>query len=488
MRVAGLILTAVLMGGALRAAQPEGVRRLDGSRISAGQIDAAVLRLMRAAEVTGLGLTIFNGGKVAYSKAYGFRDTERKLPLTENSVMTAASLSKPTFAYLVMQLVGEGKLDLDKPVRQYLPKPLPEYEAYRDLAGDERWRKITPRMLLSHTSGFPNWRWLNEDRKLRMHFEPGARYAYSGEGIALMQLVVEAVTGKGLEELMQERVFGPPGMTRTSMVTQERFTEDYANAYDEWGRSLGPQRRKRADAAGSMQTTLGDFTRLMQAVMVGTGLTEKARDEMLRRQVEIRSKRQFPTLSTETTSDNRKIRLSYGLGWGLYWCQYGKAYFKEGHDEGFRHYTVIFDGPKDGMILMTNSSNGEGIFKELLETLQRNMFTPVDWEGYTPYTKLPKRKPLPVRKEMTLDAKLLDRLTGRYEVSPGLVLTVARIGTRLSLRENQEEVGEMLAESELSFFRENADDVVTFDVDSRGRVTGLAIHTGGRRIPAKRIE
>lgn len=91
----------------------------------------------------------------------------------------------------------------------------------------------------------------------------------------------------------------------------------------------------------------------------------------------------FPTLSAETTDENKPIRLSYGLGWGIYWTPFGKAFFKEGHDEGFRHYVVCFDDAKTGLLIMTNSSNGEGIYKELLETLLRNIYTPLEWERFT---------------------------------------------------------------------------------------------------------
>src|SRR5579872_957298 len=107
--------------------------------------------------------------------------------------MTAASLSKSAFATVVMRLVEDGRLDLDKPISGYLSKPLPDYPQYADLKGDDRYKKLTLRILLSHTSGFPNWRAFEEDRKLRIHFEPGTRYAYSGEGIDLAQLAVETV-------------------------------------------------------------------------------------------------------------------------------------------------------------------------------------------------------------------------------------------------------------------------------------------------------
>jgi CubicO group peptidase (beta-lactamase class C family) len=286
---------------------------------------------------------------------------------------------------MVMQLVQEGVLDLDKPIHQYLPKPLAEYGDYRDLAGDDRYKKITSRMLLDHTPGFPNWRWFEDDHKLHIHFDPGSRFAYSGEGIMLLQLVVETVTKKSLEDLMQTRVFQPLGMTRTSMVSHLRFESNSANGYDQQENSLGPQRRLQAQAAGSMKTTPADFARFMQAVLQGQGLRKETKDLMLSPQIAILSKHEFPSLSTETTEENKAIRLSYGLGWGLYWTPHGKAFFKEGHDDGWRHYTVCLDDVKIGILLMTNSSNGESIYRELLETLLKNTYTPIEWESFTPY-------------------------------------------------------------------------------------------------------
>src|SRR5262249_19933880 len=158
-----------------------------------------------------------------------------------------------------------------------------------------------------------------------IHFQPGSRYAYSGEGIMLLQLAVGAITKQPLTALMQTRVFQPLGMSRTSMVWEDRFEDDFANGYDEYGRSLGPERRKDANAAGSMQTTPSDFARFMLAMMHGSGLSQKTRDLMLSTQIQISSKHQFPTLTTEATDENRSIRLSYGLGWGLYWTPYGKT-------------------------------------------------------------------------------------------------------------------------------------------------------------------
>jgi CubicO group peptidase (beta-lactamase class C family) len=126
------------------------------------------------------------------------------------------------------------------------------------------------RRLLDHSSGFPNWRWLADDKKLRIYFTPGSRCAYSGEGIDLAQTVVETVTKKSIDELMRERIFQSLGMTRTSRISEERFEDNHADRYDEQEKSLGPEFRQRGDAAGSMQTTLRDYARFVQAVLSGT--------------------------------------------------------------------------------------------------------------------------------------------------------------------------------------------------------------------------
>ncbi len=372
------------IGSVALYAQQLPVRRLDGSRISPVQVDADVTRAMRAAHVTGVGIAVFDDGKVVFLKTYGDRDTEKHLPLTPDSVMTAASLTKAAFATMVMQLVQAHVVALDRPVYEYLPKPLPEYDAYKDLAGDPRYKQITMRMLLDHTSGFPNLRRYTEDKKLRIYFSPGSRFAYSGEGILLAQMVVETVTKKSVNELMNEYIFQPLGMSRTSMVWEKRFEDDYANGYDEQGKSLGPERRKDMNAAGSMQTTLRDYARFLQAFLSGAIPDKKVRALMLTPQIQILSKHEFPSLSTETTAENRAIHLSYGLGWGLYSTPYGQAFFKEGHDEGWRHYVVGFDRAKAGILIMTNSSNGEDIYSSLLEKVLGDSFTPLEWEQFKP--------------------------------------------------------------------------------------------------------
>lgn len=344
-------------------------------------------------------------------------------------------------------------------------------------------------MLLSHTSGFPNLRQLNKDQKPNINFEPGSRYAYSGEGINLLQLIVETITKRPLQELMRDRIFQPFGMTRSSLVWESRFEDNFAFPYNEDGRSLEPpEQRTKAAAVGSMLTTLRDFTSFMQAVISGRGLRKETRDLILSPQIQILSKRQFPTLASETTEENKPIRLSYGLGWGLYWTPYGKAFFKEGHSEGWRNYTVCFDDQKTGIVIMTNSSNGEGIYQELLETLLKNTFTPIEWEGFIPYDKLPPRKPPKEHKEVAVDPRLFDRYLGRYTIPPN-ILTITRDGNHLFVQQDDEPTKiEIFPESDGDFFAKIMDVWMTFETDSQGRATTLIIHMGGTNLRAKRIE
>jgi CubicO group peptidase (beta-lactamase class C family) len=385
--VAKLIAILLLLSIGTAHAQSKYITQLDGTRLSTTRVDSIITTLMAKADVTGLNLGIINNNKIAYVKSYGLKNVETAQPIDTATIFYGASFSKAVFGYLVMQLVQEGKINLDKPVYEYLDKPIPDYPNYKDLAGDDRWKLISARHCLSHTTGFPNWRWANPkgNGKLEIFFTPGARYAYSGEGLVLLQLVVEKITGRSLEELMKEKVFQPTGMTRTSYLWQQEFENNYALGYNEDGKVLAKKKRTSTNAAGSMETTIADYSRFISAVMQGKGLSKQSFKEMVSPQVSINSFRQFPSLRTDTTTDNNKIHLSYGLGWGVLTSPYGKAFFKEGHDDGWEHYNINFIDKGTGIIIMTNSSNGESIFKEVLEKIIGDMSTPWQWESYTPY-------------------------------------------------------------------------------------------------------
>ena len=381
-----LALVLALAAAPARAQRAPVFRTLDGRTLRPADIDRTVQTLMDSARVPGLAVALLENNKVRYLRTYGYRNLATQAPLEPQTAMYGASLSKAVFAYLVMQLVQEKRLDLDRPLAKYLPRPLPEYDAYRDLAGDARWPKLTARMALAHTTGLPNWRWIAPDKKLRFQFEPGARYGYSGEGLQLLQLVVETITGQTLVQLSEARVFGPLHMGRTSYVWQPAFEANYALGYDEQGQPLEKRRRSKAGAAGSLETTPADYAAFLAAVMQGQGLSPAVKREMTRRQVAIPFRAQFGPLATVAAPDsNRAIRLGYGLGWGTFESPYGPAYFKEGHDDGWENHSVIFGERRVGLLLLGNSSNADKIFKALLERLLGDRATPWQWENYIPY-------------------------------------------------------------------------------------------------------
>ncbi len=372
---------------ALSANEMREFTRADGKTLETSHIDATVQRLMEAAEVTGLGLALLADGQVAYIEAYGLADRDEGRALQTDTVMYGASLTKAAFACMVMTLVDEGILDLDRQIANYLPKPLDQYEDYVDLADDDRWRSWTMRMLLSHQAGLPNWRWFSESQELDILFEPGSRFAYSGEGIQVVQMTLEEGFGLDVNVLMQERIFDRFGMQRTSMLWREDFRPNFARGHDEEGNNLGHNARQSVRAAGSMDTTLEDYSAFLAGLMRGEGLTAHSRTDMLTPQIAITARHQFPTQFPVDTDTNNEINLSYGLGWGLFQSRFGPAFFKEGHDDGTNNYALCLDEAGLCMLLLSNSSNGESIFLYLANELLGETGLPWEWEGYIPYDR-----------------------------------------------------------------------------------------------------
>ena len=380
----------MMMAAATVAQAPvPAVTTLDGRTLAPAAVSAEVERLRLAAGVPGLAVAVIADGRPVLVQGHGLREVAKDLPVTPDSVFTGASLTKATFAYMVMQLVDEGKIDLDTPIARYLPKPLPDYERYADLAGDPRWQALTFRMLLSHTTGFANYAWLEPDEKLRIHWQPGSRYGYSGEGINLAQFVLEEGFGLDVGAEMQRRVFTPLGMATTSMTWRDDFERNFVAGYDADGKRLGHKVRQRVRAAGSMDTTPGDYARFLAAVSTGKGLSPAARAEMLKTQIAIDSEVQFPTLDPRRTDRWRGIGLGYGLGWGRFETRWGPAWFKEGHDDGAANYAICVDAKAGSrcVLVMASSLNGEAIFAPLVDYLLGPVGLPVEWEVFPPAPK-----------------------------------------------------------------------------------------------------
>ena len=369
--------------------------RLDNSRITAQQLDNKINQLIREASVDGIVISLFNDNKLVYHKAFGYKNSETKTPLQTNTNIYGASLSKAVFAVLIMKLVEEKIISLDKPLQDYLPRPVYEYgkgkswnEDYTSLKEDRQYEKITARHCLSHSSGFANWRWYEPDQKLHVNFEPGSQFSYSGEGLCYLQFVIEKITGKSLNELMQEKLFGPLGMKHSSYTWQQEYEGNYCFGHDKSGKPYPKDKDNAPRSASTLETTPDDYKLFTAAVLQRKILKAATYDSLFKQQISLHSRIQMGTDAwKDSTTENDLIHLGYALGWGRLETPYGFGVFKEGHGDGFQHYSILFPEKKSGIVILTNSDNGESIFKELLEFAISDTFTPWKWQRYIPYNQ-----------------------------------------------------------------------------------------------------
>ena len=396
-------LLAVLLSCAAVAQSPapKNIQRLDGSTISIGDADAFAKKTLEAAHVTGAQIAVLNDGRLVWSAGFGLRRKNPDLPMDAETTTWAASITKSVFAFYVMQLVHHGQFNLDEPVARQLAKPLNEYEPYREtaseLVGDPQWQLVTPRMLLSHTSGLANFAFIEPDKKMHLHFKPGTQFLYSGEGINLVQFVIEQQKGKPLDQLMQEAIFGPLGMTHTGLIYRKEFEADVADRFDAQGNFHAQTRRFPARAAGSMATSADDLSRFTSALFDDRIIS--TRSDMLSPVFYIHTKHEFGLLGWMGQDTDSKeadgVGLAYGIGWGLLTkTKFGPAFFKEGHGDGAQNYMICFERQRSCMIVLTNSDNGELAFRPLFEKILGDTVTPWEWEGYTPaYIEQSRKQP-----------------------------------------------------------------------------------------------
>lgn len=391
------VLAATLVSVSLHASE-KSIRRLDGSRISIEAASKLARETLAAQHVTGAQIAIVDRGQLVWSEAFGMRSLDPPLPMESTTTTWAASITKSVFATYVMQLVERGEFDLDVPVARQLPKPLDQYEPYRETASllmqDPQWQRVTPRMLFSHSSGLYNFASFEPDKKMHLHAAPGTAYHYSGDGINLLQFLIEQKKQRPLDPLMQEAIFAPLGMTHTGLVFRKEFESNISDRYDAEGKFVAKTRRAAARAAGSMTSSADDLARFASALFAGKIVKPATIRKMLAPVIAISTLHQFPQAANEPEgAEGPAVGLAYGIGWGLLThTPFGPAFFKEGHGDGAQDYMICFERHQTCMILLTNSDNGELAFRPLLEGILGDTVTPWEWEGYTREYILASRK------------------------------------------------------------------------------------------------
>jgi CubicO group peptidase (beta-lactamase class C family) len=357
-------------------------------------VDAEVKKLMARTNAKGMAVAVIDHGKVSYVHAYGIRNAKGD-PLTADTVMYGASLTKTIFAYTAMQLVDQGKLSLDAPIRDDLDKPLPsygpdpvfpdKYGPYKDLADDPRWEKITPRMALTHSTGFSNFWFIEPDQKLHIHFEPGTHFSYSGEGFILLQFVVEhgrKAQGLGLDvgDLTQA-IFNRLGMHRTSLVWSiDNPERNVADGWNDQGQPQPHDKRSKVRVAGSMNTTISDLSKFAAALVRGDGLSTASRAEMTKPSLHITTASLFPLFLPDLPVSEQRRDLASGLGVTVFDGPQGHGFYKGGHDGATANTLVCIDAGQRCVVILSNDVRSEAGFADLVRFILGDTGVPFDWE------------------------------------------------------------------------------------------------------------
>jgi len=338
------------------------------------KLDAQVTQLMNSAQVPGMSMAIVNGDDVRV-QTFGVTNAKTGQHVTDKTVFEAASLSKTVFAYAVMKLVEQGRLDLDKPLSQYVREPF---------INDPRVDKITARVVLSHRTGFPNWR---RDKPLQILFEPGTRFSYSGEGYVYLQRAVEAITNEPFDTFMRRTVFEPLGMTDSSYVWQPAYETQKAWSHDETGTVATRDVMREPFSASTLHTTAADYGRFLSAILKRHGITDESVRAMLRAEVAVPE-----SCAMCATIDDPGVlsrSLSWGLGWSLLSAN-GHRYFWHWGDNGsFKAYVIADDARKTGVVMFMNGAGGLAIAGDVAALAMGDMpgpeaveQQPLNWAKY----------------------------------------------------------------------------------------------------------
>lgn len=305
------------------------------------RIDHFIKTYQQYNNIPGVSLAIIKDGKLAYHKTYGVSNTFTQQPVDSTTLFEAASITKPVFAFAVQRLAERGIINLDTPLYRYLP--------YDDIAYDERYKLITAKHVLTHRTGFPNWRWMNADQKLDLKFTPGEKYSYSGEGFEYLKLVIQKITGKKVEQVLQEEVIQPMGLYHTFFSRNDSLRQVVASGhfsmlpnYDELPETPG--------MAYSMHTEAKTFTRFMLYLLEQKGLSAETYNTMFSKQSEF---------NYDPGDEKPKYPSYMGMSLEIGETPWGKSFGHSGNNGDFKCIFRVYKDLKTGYALFTNSDTSD---------------------------------------------------------------------------------------------------------------------------------
>jgi CubicO group peptidase (beta-lactamase class C family) len=356
----------------LRLAAADALKRIQPpAPISANQLAAYVdwvrehvPELMSELHVPGVSIAFIQQGEVRWTQGFGVGDARTRTPVTVDTIFEACSMSKPILALVALQLVQEGRLDLDRPLVEYLGHDyLPDQPGHRH---------ITARMALTHRTGFSNWRMGYDEMggPLALLFPPGSESTYSGEGILFLQRAIEAITGDSLDRLSDERLFAPLGLDRTSFVWSEAVERDLASGHREDGTFQQRTRYRKANGAYSLYTTPSEYARLMLTLkdphLLGShALTRESIELMLGRHQRVDDGDAIPRPGRA-----RSVATYRALGWSLDVTSEGDILRHTGsNSSGFKSFGQLNPAKGSGLVIFANGDNGSRLREVVVERI-----------------------------------------------------------------------------------------------------------------------
>jgi CubicO group peptidase (beta-lactamase class C family) len=292
-------------------------------------------------KVPAVGIGIIEAGKIKQIVMFG--DLKNNDPAPYNAIFNVASLTKPVTTMLTLTLVSMGKWDLDEPLYNYWVDP--------DVKDDPNHLKLTTRHVLTHQTGFDNWRWDNKSKKLIFNFDPGTKVKYSGEGFEYLRHALEIKFKMSLDRLADSLIFKPFKMHDTRYIWDNSVDESrYAVPHDIAGNASDIPRNSNASAADLLKTTIEDYCKFGIEVLKGTGLTDVVFNDMIRPQAEI---------------DEDE---SFGLGWDITRKLSNGEYalMHSGHDSGSHTIVILIPKSHRGLVVFTNGENGDKVYERII--------------------------------------------------------------------------------------------------------------------------
>ena len=324
-------------------------------------IETSIPLLMAKAKIPGIAIATINNCEVDSTLFFGVEDIESGKQVGPNTIFEAASLTKPIFAYLVMQLVDEGVIDLDAPLARDFDYPR--------IVDNETYAMLTPRLILSHQSGLRNWYSdpLDPETWGEINFknQPGEEFGYSGEAYQLLQAYVEDKTGLSLDDLYKERLGAQ--MTKTSLSTvregiSKSFGHDTDGAKVDGRAMIVPDH---AGAAFSANSNAADYALFVSRLCSGDGLSDAVASDML--------------MAQSPTSD---VQISWGLGVGVQQTGERRVHFHWGDNEQFKAFWALDRDAGTGVVFFANAHHGLMMIEPLAEPIVGNVDAIIDWLDY----------------------------------------------------------------------------------------------------------